>query len=737
MSPDLAIPASPAALRNEGSGFLPLTAKAASFSGIGYARRNGVTLCTGQFQGGFALCTVTGVEILDQDFQRVNPIEIEAPTRGYVRMTLPGSTSSTVQRKVRIEREGGPVITPDTPVTLSRVGASAAYLAPITLKPEGSGASAAAPFAALEPIPELTIALGPNNAVVTNPDGGGVDAKCGVDFPALLRLRFLKRDGTGLTAPAAGDPQGETGLLQETSIGPRSDGYPEVVTVEIQAVNQFDMTSICQYCTAEVGIEETPNPGYSTETRRFFDGRGGSTSLEGKKIDGAFRSLVSGRVSVDLKAVAESRRDTTGASNGRGNPVPFTLVPSVPAYDGLSGARLTAVPGKAGNSSRQVKTGPQQAVALWVDERWYLRKRGDPLNSSDPNSNWTGSPNGTRDWIEKKVLDFYADWTGDSEIQTGMERVGSISDTNDPAAAFVAETSVTSATPTCAPMKWCLWSDGVRKTASPAQLDLIVYDQAGLKATPSHDPSPDRDAFAQTAIHEARHAWQYTLVASSGQTDNDSDFAFPGPPASAGVLKDARFSLDGGGDGGNPEYDLLGDGIVDFFCWLDDPPTGEDTITRVVREVDAIRKSGTLTGAAVGCLGAYTLGNIQKVGNELHLSVTFTKTFGQVMPYEGATVIWSIVPGDGGTTGNALLSEQVANLPLATMVPGYYASLRSDATKVVSRARYTDATKTVAESRVSVVWPTDTHTTTRILATLALPAAECGGATRTKTAEVP
>ncbi len=145
MSPDLAIPASPAALRNEGSGFLPLTAKAASFRGIGYARRDGVTLHMGQYQGGFALCTVMSGEILDSEFRLVTPIDVAAPTAAYVRIVDADETANSFV--IDLETYDG-----DSPfdraeeIAMTRLGRSSTFMSePVELYPPGASPSGAAP----------------------------------------------------------------------------------------------------------------------------------------------------------------------------------------------------------------------------------------------------------------------------------------------------------------------------------------------------------------------------------------------------------------------------------------------------------------------------------------------------------------------------------------------------------------------------------------------------------------
>ena len=182
----------------------------------------------GEFKGAFALCNVTGAEILDQNFQRVNPIAIQDPTPAWVRYSVPGSAVGTLQRKLRTEDDGGTVVTPNVDVTLTRVGQSAAYLAPITLVPETTGASARGTLAGATS--EVKARLGANTAILSTA-AGSEESRCGVNYPAKLQLRFVKRDGSGLTDPDPNDPNHISGMTQETVIGTKSENYPEIVKV--------------------------------------------------------------------------------------------------------------------------------------------------------------------------------------------------------------------------------------------------------------------------------------------------------------------------------------------------------------------------------------------------------------------------------------------------------------------------------------------------------------------------
>ncbi|MCC6131477.1 MAG: hypothetical protein IT186_16285, partial [Acidobacteria bacterium] len=671
-----------------------------------------------EFAGSFGVCHVAGGEFLDENFQRVNPIEIEAPTRGYVRMILPGSPAASVQRKLRTETLEGAIVTPNVDVTLNRLGQSSVYLAEFTLMPEDYTPSPNRATLAGTP-PQVTASLGANNAILTTPQGQE-ETRCGVDDPAKLIFKFVKRDGSALTeSPDPADPA-RAGEKQETEIGDTSDNHAEIIHLEIQAVSKADPKKICTNCNVSVGLTEKANDKYSNT--KFF-GLNGSTKLEGK-IDGEYRTLQDGRVIVTVKSVADVRLVGT-------TPYPAATQTGVPAYAGADGARIKAV---AGSNSRMVKDGDVQTIALWGDERSNKRRRGDAAGPANwvPAADGRDAPNGARDWLEKKLRDFYAEWAGDSEIIEGMKRVDEISETNDSNAGFQAQTSnglrVAGKT-TTANMTWKLWGYGNRRPLTSAERSRLNlnFDQAGFKVDPA------ADVFAHTAIHEARHAWQYTMTDSASVTDSDLDFAPDNPPSSALVLRDNRYSLTtrDGSDGLNPEYDFVGDPIADFDTWGSYGTNGGEA----AREADAIRTSGKLAnsnpGWSPGCLGSngYSL-QLAKVGFELRAQVSYTKTGGTSAPYAGAPVIFEVV------SGNMLLSENVVDF---TPPPSVWNDpcnarpecfLRISDPRVVSSARYnsTDPGTRKAESRALVVPPpAGASTATTVKATLVLPP-ECAAA---------
>ncbi|MBK9375016.1 MAG: hypothetical protein IPN03_15145 [Holophagales bacterium] len=99
----------------------------------------------GQFQGGFALCTVMSGEILDSDFRLVTPIDVAAPTAAYVRIVDPDETANSFV--IDLETYDG-----DSPfdraeeIAMTRLGRSSTFMSePVELYPPGASPSGAAP----------------------------------------------------------------------------------------------------------------------------------------------------------------------------------------------------------------------------------------------------------------------------------------------------------------------------------------------------------------------------------------------------------------------------------------------------------------------------------------------------------------------------------------------------------------------------------------------------------------
>jgi|GEM_PF-6043781 len=545
MSPDLAIPASPAALRNEGSGFLPLTAKAASFSGIGYARRNGETLCMGQFQGGFALCTVSGAEFLDKDFRRIEPLLVSQPVPAYLRVVRaeadPGA--NTLVLKLSTKTDDGQPVTPATNISLARVGSSSTFLGALTLVPS-EYPSQPNLRAGEDPAPTFVAPLGFGELKATEASDAEIALR-GTLFAPKLVLSFLKREAecafTIDTCLTSGPEGTQPGSLQQTEIDP-GNGYAEVVRVLVRTVNPFRESIPEELRGKTLRFEEHALHEYQEEPslgryRKFYEGVEGSSSIE---EDGTLRgpsgaveehTLTEGRAAFSLAAVATARYDAQG---------------QVIRTD-LQGPGLgyeTAIRVKTRLRSRSGNEWPLESEAFhigqWVNERRYCRNR------VAPSLGWCDPPSRATDWLEMRVLDFLSAPLSAKapEADSVLARASTIVDDWD-------------LTPP---------ADGKVLLSAPSEI-RIKPEWVYFRVPPSFSGQPYSSSywglgyqinseffFDWLISHEARHAWAFQLGSAEGRTDDDSDRLYPNPPSTTPELTDAAFP-------GNPELTFQGDTV--------------------------------------------------------------------------------------------------------------------------------------------------------------------------------
>jgi hypothetical protein len=575
-------------------------------------------------------------------------------------------------------------------ITLAKAPSSQSYIGAFTAVPEGF------PGAIPTDKPSIGISLGGGHLKATqttaamsgihvasqHPEStesinGGLLAFAPKAFPGQLRLRFMNRDGSDTTAVDASHPNG----IQNTEIGTKAEDYAENVWLQIEAFNPFIPTEI-QDTNAPIGIVEYPNPNYTPETSAFYDGQNGSTLLDatgkiGGGAHGSYTAMVHGRAQIQLSAVADAR---VVASTGKRDP-------ELP-YDGLRGAQLQPIPA-ALFDPRAPRLGDFLWVSHWVDERSYGRRRANLGESWTVPEAW----NGVRDWLEKKVWDLYSDFpTSNGDLLTAIGRVGTITETMSDTVAGSVETTVGSPSATTADERWTLWSGGIRyPLENPSNLD-----ESGLQVTIGVDPVPI------IGIHEARHAWQFTLRTVDGYRDDDADYLVAAPPPSAPTLLDARFSI-ALGDGGNSEFDLMGENCI-------------DTDVHAPFEVDAIRFSEGVVGGPVSCAAPYDL-SFSLNGGVLDADIAFTgRTVDDLatvwVAYEGATVIFEIL------SGNYTLVE--------TPTP-FCPSRRVLVSKAVARAVYQGDGSAVARASVAPPSAPTVPTATTVRATLVVPP-ECGNA---------
>jgi hypothetical protein len=87
-------------------------------------------------KGGFVICTVLGGEILDENFQRIEQLQVAAPKIVYVRYTLPNESASQIPADLQTTDSDNATVASVPSVGLGRLGASSVFLSgPVTVEP--------------------------------------------------------------------------------------------------------------------------------------------------------------------------------------------------------------------------------------------------------------------------------------------------------------------------------------------------------------------------------------------------------------------------------------------------------------------------------------------------------------------------------------------------------------------------------------------------------------------------
>jgi hypothetical protein len=93
-----------------------------------------------EYKGGFAICTVGGGEILDENFQRIDQLAVASPRVVFVRYVLPGEMASQITADVQTTDASGAIVESVPGVPLTRVATSGVFLSgPITVAPNEEG----------------------------------------------------------------------------------------------------------------------------------------------------------------------------------------------------------------------------------------------------------------------------------------------------------------------------------------------------------------------------------------------------------------------------------------------------------------------------------------------------------------------------------------------------------------------------------------------------------------------
>ncbi|MHB8797134.1 MAG: hypothetical protein ACYDBY_01600 [Thermoanaerobaculia bacterium] len=212
----------------------------------------------GENKGAFAICSVSGVEILDSSFRRIEPLVVDEITAAYIRMSDPSEVATSFVLDFVTEDDEGIAFDVARDVSLTRLGTSSTFLSePIELYPEWESGVAGSSIRAQE--------VQAKKVVVKKKSSGRAKAKrrstskvvasrvtkSGADYvfsfgtraPFSVGTSFTFHDGAGhlfVCSPAAGDC-GSAQVLPPAQVawmlgpfGTDQEGDGQIVRMELE-----------------------------------------------------------------------------------------------------------------------------------------------------------------------------------------------------------------------------------------------------------------------------------------------------------------------------------------------------------------------------------------------------------------------------------------------------------------------------------------------------------------------
>ena len=543
----------------------------------------------GQYQGGFALCTVRGGEFLDQNFQRIKPLVARTATPAYLRIAVPGSSTSALNLNLHDYKNDGTEFGTAVPITMNRVGKSDSYLGRLTLLPEGDTPPAARRTLAGTEDPVLAISACSSTLTAT---AGTTEV---ARDPAALNCK-LKIEWVSPEAPST--PRDE----QYTVIEDRTKNYAEKTYLRLAVINPHKNDEVvpqaglrCAWLR-EVPIDGSggrpaqvpsvvfsgssvpnPNDNNAAQGGDVLDSPGLSVTM----IDGVSMPR-EGEPAFFLRAVARRRTNSAGGF--------------LQDFSALLFAQACQAVGLVEDSESRY-------LDMWVDQVEYFPQRTQP--SRHPSLN--GAAKLSIDWIEKEALDVLESATpGEADAFRSVETVWS--DGYNPGSE--GQLAVTGQAVGCgstyvSPSDLSLnhrihmnpFAEGLRwgylgESASPGGM-VLSYMEAGMKYT----VGPGRFAVFENLIsHEARHSLQNKLNAADlPSNDSDHDYFVTSLSGNGVALNGGERMLDvasTAGGGWNPEFSLHGNDAATISV-------GEDChASKQAFERDAILNSRSFTNGA-------------------------------------------------------------------------------------------------------------------------------------------
>ncbi len=462
---------------------------------------------TGEYRGGYAICTVMGGEILDENFQHTDPIPVETPTQAYIRLIDPQEASNTVTLTVDSQKRDGTQISPPTAVTLSRIGTRAVFLAPITLLPasqQPEGALSARTMGAPEG-PQFRI----DAEITVVADGDGRVKRDGRKAPEL-EFRWLDEQGKSeVNSPL-------TTIVRRTDPQTGKTLYLERTMARVVAVDAKKRVVRDSYFYP-LRVDEEPNTKFSSQSdlpttpdwRFSYQGeRGVASNL---RFDRANPGYLTSIALYKGKTDPFELLSLAGPRHFDGQPIFLATTPK--AWDAILSACLALngipchlVPQRP-DVLQPVLVNGSANVGQWVDQQTFTRG-GSTLNQ-----------NTMRDWLEAAAWDVLSNTaaSGDPTSATVANDVQVLSQDLDLEIGAIPDDygMVTS-------------SHNARVTLFAAKLDFDAFRWDTWMGMYYHGFLADSPrALTHLVLHEARHCWQL----QTPWTDTDSDRTPDAPEA--------------------------------------------------------------------------------------------------------------------------------------------------------------------------------------------------------------
>ena len=582
--------------------------------------------------GMFAICTVTGGEILDGNYARINPeIVITQPTQIYVRYLMGAGTHSAPTMTVNLDTRwpDNAIYSPAQTLELTQLGSSGVYLGGATLTPPSEGSPQFARTLDASGGLSFQVPGGPGlvrSALVGNAAVPSATANTAV--PRKLTIQFLDENGQNVVP--------EPVVKLEKVADPDSPGHSLYV----------------ERSKARVAATLIGSGAVDSSARGYAGLREKANELLDPRLGGIFQYSYAEKIGLAATVLAQYGHPQIGDYANKQNTL-FVLVGGygpVMTLDSiaqprmrLDGSRistwdsyLVAVPTISGRSQGLQESDPGQGrVQQWVD-RTTTRGLGATLDV-------TTGQNDIPDWLEAIA------WEGVMDL-----RSSTVSIENDVGNAVSDIQRGSSANG-----EWAFVARGSRiirfdASAIPAGASWIRRDGALAGTSAYHGLQwSEFHCLAATAKHEARHTWQNTLLDQDGDGLPDVE-TVSDPYATA--LFDSPFHQRLYGQ--NTEFDLFGRATADDSWLVSD-----------ARERDALRwetrSAGTSIASNLKCLQAAS---------------------GQRVP--GAYPIYDFGPATVGQptvlalTADALVPEFRWGLPTSNLFTGLTVQLKRETAPV-------------------------------------------------------